>query len=367
MARDVRGRCYASCLAGMILIFGSFLAVDGASAQDLQSLIDRLNSLERDLADTQSQVFGPGAKSRSGTISSQPLNSRQSEPRSQDTAFQQVPMLARHQIQLQQLEGQLRDLTGQVEDANYNIQQFGKRLDRLVSDVDFRLQSLEAALVASPRPQASTQADSQTAGAATRTATGSASAPVRRDQRPAQSPMTSLNTGELVDDRGTRVIGQIPVPADAASGTSTAPAKEVAAVIPPPILPVGTPREQYNFAFSLLFKHDYQGAEAAFNAFLEQHPSNGFASNAQYWLGETHYVRKQFEQAAVAFASGYQKYPEGKKAPDSLLKLAMALAKMAQTEQACLAFQQLNTAFPAASKKLLKRARSEERKIGCGG
>ena len=119
MARDVRGRCYASCLAGMILIFGSFLAVDGASAQDLQSLIDRLNSLERDLADTQSQVFGPGAKPRSGTISSQPLNSRQSEPRSQDSAFQQVPMLARHQIQLQQLEGQLRDLTGQVEDANY--------------------------------------------------------------------------------------------------------------------------------------------------------------------------------------------------------------------------------------------------------
>jgi tol-pal system protein YbgF len=359
----------------MILIFGPFLAVDGASAQDLQSLIDRLNSLERDLADTQSQVFGPGAKPRSGTISSKPLNSRQSEPRSQDSAFQQVPMLARHQIQLQQLEGQLRDLTGQVEDANYNIQQFGKRLDRLVSDVDFRLQSLEAALLASPRPQASTQADSQTAGTATGTATGAATgaatgtatAPVSRDQRPAQSPMTSLNTGELVDDRGTRVIGQIPVPADAASGTSTAPAKEVAAVIPPPILPVGTPREQYNFAFSLLRKHDYQGAEAAFNAFLEQNPSDGFASNAQYWLGETHYVRQQFEQAAVAFASGYQKYPEGKKAPDSLLKLAMALAKMAQTEQACLAFQQLNTAFPAASKNLLKRARSEERKIGCGG
>ena len=49
--------------------------------------------------------------------------------------------------------------------------------------------------------------------------------------------------------------------------------------------------------------------------FLEKHPQDDLASNAQYWLGETYYVRKNYQDAAFAFAEGYQRYPESRKAP----------------------------------------------------
>jgi TolA-binding protein len=58
-------------------------------------------------------------------------------------------------------------------------------------------------------------------------------------------------------------------------------------------------------------------------------------------LGETFYVRNDFKNAAVAFAEGYQKYPNSQKAPDNLLKLAMALGQQGQQQNACVALSQL--------------------------
>ena len=34
---------------------------------------------------------------------------------------------------------------------------------------------------------------------------------------------------------------------------------------------------------------DYPAAEAAFKEFVEAHPKDPMAGNAQYWLGETYY------------------------------------------------------------------------------
>ena len=60
-------------------------------------------------------------------------------------------------------------------------------------------------------------------------------------------------------------------------------------------------------------------------SFVERYPKDPLAGNAQYWLGETFYVRKDYSNAATAFAQGYEKYPKGAKASDDLLKLGMSL------------------------------------------
>ena len=44
-------------------------------------------------------------------------------------------------------------------------------------------------------------------------------------------------------------------------------------------------------------------AEQALAAFVQNHPEDGLAGNAQYWLGETFYVRGDFQTAARTFAS----------------------------------------------------------------
>ena len=73
-------------------------------------------------------------------------------------------------------------------------------------------------------------------------------------------------------------------------------------------------------------------------AFIQQFPNDQLAGNAQYWLGETYYVRKRYNDAATAFAFGYQKYPKSGKGADDLLKLGMSLGSLGQKQDACSAF-----------------------------
>ncbi len=110
---------------------------------------------------------------------------------------------------------------------------------------------------------------------------------------------------------------------------------------------------------------DYPGAEAAFKAFVEQHPTDPMAGNAQYWLGETYYTRNRFLEAASAFAEGYKHYPKSAKAADDLLKLGMALGRANQKQNACLALAQLDRDFPNPGASIKEHAGAEKKRLGC--
>lgn len=121
----------------------------------------------------------------------------------------------------------------------------------------------------------------------------------------------------------------------------------------------------YNEAFSSIKKQDYKNAEKQFEAFLELHPKNSLAGNAQYWLGESYFVRGQFDKAAVAFAEGFQKYRDSQKAPDNLFKLGLTMARMNKKEEACIAFKNFSTEYPKVSDSMTKRLQKEMSKISC--
>lgn len=129
--------------------------------------------------------------------------------------------------------------------------------------------------------------------------------------------------------------------------------------------PATTPNEQYEAAFALLRRADYPGAEQALRTFVTQHPKDPLAGNAQYWLGETFYVRKNWKDAAIAFAEGYQKYPRSGKAPDDLLKLAMSLGNMGQKANACTALARLDHDFPQMPANVRGPATAEKHHLGC--
>ncbi len=127
----------------------------------------------------------------------------------------------------------------------------------------------------------------------------------------------------------------------------------------------GNPKQLYETAYGYLLQQDYASAETAFDEFLKRHPSDGLAGNAQYWLGESHFVRGQYKAAAGAFLKGYQTYARSAKAPDSLLKLAMSLDRLGQKDAACSSFGELNAKFPQAPAYVKNRADSERRRLGC--
>ena len=130
-------------------------------------------------------------------------------------------------------------------------------------------------------------------------------------------------------------------------------------------LPDGTPKEQYEFAFEFLKRQDYPKAEVTLRDFLKKHPKDPLAGNAQYWLGETYYVRGDFQQAAVEFMAGYQNYPKTNKGPDNLLKLGMSMAKLNQTQGACTALGRISKDYSDAPDTVVKSAKAERTRLKC--
>lgn len=127
----------------------------------------------------------------------------------------------------------------------------------------------------------------------------------------------------------------------------------------------GDPKQLYETAYGYLLQRDYGAAEVAFDDFLKRFPSDSLSGNAQYWLGESHFVRGQYKAAASSFLKGYQTYAQSAKAPDSLLKLAMSLDRLGQKDAACSSYSELNTKFPNAPQSVKARAQSERQRVGC--
>jgi tol-pal system protein YbgF len=72
-------------------------------------------------------------------------------------------------------------------------------------------------------------------------------------------------------------------------------------------------------------------AVAAFRAFVKRYPHHELADNAQYWLGECFYHRKDYSTALREFRRVVEKFPRGNKVPDALLKLGFSYLALGST------------------------------------
>jgi tol-pal system protein YbgF len=125
------------------------------------------------------------------------------------------------------------------------------------------------------------------------------------------------------------------------------------------------PKQLYETAYGYLLQRDYGAAESAFDDFLQRYPNDPLAGNAQYWLGESLYVRGQYRAAAGAFLKGYQTYGRNPKAPESLLKLGMSLQRLGQKDAACSSFNELSTKYPTAPAHVRTTVQTERQRAGC--
>lgn len=125
------------------------------------------------------------------------------------------------------------------------------------------------------------------------------------------------------------------------------------------------PSEMYSYAYDMLVRENFVEAEKSFKAFIGEHPDDPLASNAYYWLGETYYVQKKFQLAAISFARGFQNFPKGNKAIDQLFKLALTFMNLGKNEDACAAFSKLESEFPNAPKRISNRAKEYIKRAKC--
>ena len=96
-----------------------------------------------------------------------------------------------------------------------------------------------------------------------------------------------------------------------------------------------SPDEQFQIAFDLLRSQQFDQAKKALEEFIDNNSENELAGSSYYWLGEIHLLKKNYREAALVFAEGYQKYPTSIKSPDNLYKLAEALSQIDKINDAC--------------------------------
>lgn len=141
---------------------------------------------------------------------------------------------------------------------------------------------------------------------------------------------------------------------------------EAAVVAAQATTPAAGPDAEYQAAFNLLKESRYDEAAAEFMAFLTQHREHELASNAQYWLGEVHYVKRDFPAALSAFERVLTGFPGARKLPDALLKAGYCHYELGHYDLARTALARVTQEFPETTAAVeaaerLKRMTAEGR------
>jgi tol-pal system protein YbgF len=97
----------------------------------------------------------------------------------------------------------------------------------------------------------------------------------------------------------------------------------------------------------VLFRNgDLDGARQGFAAFLRDHPNSDLSPNARYWLGESHYGKKDYKQAIDSYDRVELDFPQSQKVPAAILKKGYAYLAMKDKKRASSAFKQVVTLYP---------------------
>jgi tol-pal system protein YbgF len=131
----------------------------------------------------------------------------------------------------------------------------------------------------------------------------------------------------------------------------------VSTVLP---VPTGDDRGNYQAALELLRQGRYPQAEAAFSQFLAEFPQSDLADNARYWLGETHYVNRDFEPALAEFKQVIEQHPNSRKVPDALLKAGFCEYELQRFPEARKSLETVVEQFPDSTAARLATQRLEK-------
>jgi TolA-binding protein len=109
---------------------------------------------------------------------------------------------------------------------------------------------------------------------------------------------------------------------------------------------------------------DYLGAQLDFEKYILERPDADDIAIVNYWLGESYFVRNEFQKAANAYIVSLGSDPKGIKAPSSMIKLATSFAKLNNPES-CKIFNAFETQYPNATELEKAKASKEAKKVGC--
>ncbi|TKB70255.1 MAG: tol-pal system protein YbgF [Nitrospira sp.] len=105
-------------------------------------------------------------------------------------------------------------------------------------------------------------------------------------------------------------------------------------------------RVRYERVLGFFRDGDLEGARQGFTGFLDEYPNSTLAPNARFWLGESHFGKKEFQRAIDAYDKVEIDYPGSEKVPAAILKKGYAYLALKDKRRASSAFKQVVTLYP---------------------
>ncbi len=243
-----------------------------------------------------------------------------SEPAFAQNSDQSV--MANLVIQVQELQDEVRNLRGQLEEQSREPENLKRRQRDQYLDLDQRLSDVrnsQPVTLGGPPGIAATSDQDSTVTLVT------------EDTPEVRAPLTTSSTVTGIG----QPLAQSQTPASTA-------AEEKAS---------------YDRAFQALKDLRFADAAEKFQSFLDRYPDSEYSDNAQYWLGESYYVTRNYDIALEAFQQLMDRYPESPKVRDALLKIGYTHYELKQWDRARAALTQVQENYPDTTLARLAESR----------
>ena len=115
--------------------------------------------------------------------------------------------------------------------------------------------------------------------------------------------------------------------------------------------------DEYRMALALVQQENYAEAVPRLRSYLRKHPDTPLSDNAQYWIGESYYAQRDFNNAILAFYDVTRRYPKGDKVCAAMLKQGFAFAELGDAADARIVLERLIQAHPDCEEAVRARAK----------
>ena len=104
-------------------------------------------------------------------------------------------------------------------------------------------------------------------------------------------------------------------------------------------------KQKYDEGYSLFNSRQYDAAQQVFESLLASNANHSLADNAQYWIGEISYARRNYDKAIMDFEKVFT-FPKSNKNDYAQFKLGLCYLKKGDAQKAREEFQRLIDLYP---------------------
>ncbi len=111
-------------------------------------------------------------------------------------------------------------------------------------------------------------------------------------------------------------------------------------------LPQVDPKKLFDNAYADMTSKNYDFAIMEFGEFVAQFKDDPMAGDAQFWLGECYYGKREYAKAAAEFDKVVKNYPKSDKMVTAVFKAGRSYEELGDKKKARASFQRIVTEFP---------------------